>query len=66
MTEQDGWMELDAYCEKYGERANTVHKRVTAGQWQRGVEISTPDGGVSFVNIARAEEWLAKRGKLRL
>lgn len=59
----DGWMTMEAYCEKYGERENTVLKRVTAGQWERGREISTPDGEGTFVHEARAVEWLRLHGR---
>lgn len=62
--DRDGWIELDAYCEKYGERKNTVHKRVTDGTWPRGEFYSSPSGGVSYVNEAAAVEWLQQRGKL--
>lgn len=62
--DRDGWIELDAYCEKYGERKNTVHKRVTDGTWSRGEFYSSPSGGVSYVNEAAAREWLQQRGKL--
>jgi hypothetical protein len=57
----DGWIELDAYCEKYGERKNTVHKRVADGTWERGVIYASPSGSVTYVHEERAKEWLAAR-----
>lgn len=66
MTEEDGWIDLDVYCARYGERKNTVHKRVTDGQWVRGEIYSAPDGGIGFVHEERAQKWLAERGKLKL
>lgn len=66
VAEIDGWLELDAFCEKYGERKNTIHKRVTDGVWPRGEYFSSPSGGVCYVNVAKATEWLAERGKLKL
>ncbi len=61
-----GWMPLVAFCEKYEQRQNTVHKRVADGAWERGVVYSSPTGGVGYVHEARAVEWLTKRGKLPL
>ena len=62
--DRDGWIELDAYCEKYGERKSTVHKRVADGGWARGEHYSAPSGGVGYVNEPAARAWLAERGKL--
>lgn len=62
----DGWMELSAFCEKYGQRANTIHKRVADGVWPRGEFYAAPSGGVGYVNVAKAEEWLSSKGKLVL
>jgi hypothetical protein len=62
--EFDGWIEVEAYCAKYGERKNTVHKRVADGTWPRGEFYSTPSGGVGYVHEARAREWLEQQGKL--
>jgi hypothetical protein len=67
MSAQDrnGWIELEAYCEKYGERKNTVHKRVVDGIWPRGEYLSSPSGGVCYVNEPAAREWLLAKGKLK-
>lgn len=62
--DRDGWIELEAYCVKYGERKNTVHKRVADGTWPRGEYYSSPSGGVSYVNEALAAEWLAQRKRV--
>lgn len=62
----DGWMELDAFCEKYGQRKNTVHKRVTDGTWPRGEYYAAPSGSVGYINVAKAEAWLSSKGKLVL
>jgi predicted DNA-binding transcriptional regulator AlpA len=62
---RDGWIELNDYCQKYGERRNTVHKRVADGTWPRGEFYSSPSGSVSYVHEARAREWLEQQGKLR-
>lgn len=62
--DRDGWIELNAYCEKYGERKNTVHKRVTDGAWPRGEFYSSPSGSVAYVHEPRAREWLRQQGKL--
>jgi hypothetical protein len=62
---RDGWIELDAFCAKYGERKNTVHKRATDGTWPRGVYYSSPSGGTGFVHEERAVAWLKEHGKLR-
>lgn len=59
-----GWLDLDAYCQKYGERKNTVHKRVTDGLWERGDIFSSPSGGTCYVHEEKARDWLRMRGKL--
>lgn len=63
---QDGWLELEAYCAKYGERKNTVHKRVADGTWIRGEHYSSPSGGTCYVNEAAAAKWLEVRGKTKV
>jgi hypothetical protein len=63
---RDGWLELDAFCEKYNERKNTIHKRVADGSWERGVLFASPSGGTSFVHEERAVAWLRENGKLRI
>lgn len=60
----DGWITIDAFCEKYGQRKNTVAKRVHEGAWPRGTMYACPDGGVGYVNEESAAEWLRKKGKL--
>lgn len=65
MISYDGWLSMEDYCAKYGERENTVLKRVTAGQWERGREISTPDSGGTYVHEERALKWLRDHGRLR-
>jgi hypothetical protein len=62
----DGWMELNAFCEKYQQRANTIHKRVTDGVWPRGEFYAAPSGSVGYVHEKKATEWLASKGKLVL
>jgi len=62
----DGWMELDAFCEKYKQRKNTIHKRVADGTWPRGEFFSSPSGGTCYVHVEKATAWLAARGKLKL
>jgi hypothetical protein len=62
----DGWMEIDAYCEKYGQRKNTVQKRVHDGTWPRGLMYASPSGGVAYVHVERCNDWLQARGKLKL
>jgi hypothetical protein len=64
MANNDGWISLDDWCTMHGERKNTVHKRVTDCAWERGVHYSAPDGGLGFVHQAKAELWMAQRGKL--
>lgn len=63
--DRDGWIELEAYCQKYGERKNTVHKRVTDGTWPRGEFYSSPSGNVAYVHEPRARQWLEQNGKLK-
>lgn len=65
-TNHDGWIEIDAYCAKYGERKNTVHKRVADGTWPRGEMYSSPSGGVCYVHEERAARWLELRGKIKV
>lgn len=65
MKDHDGWLHIKDYCEKYGEKPNTVHKRVADGVWERGEHYSAPDGGECFINEARAAAWLKQRGKLK-
>lgn len=62
----DGWMEIDAFCEKYDQRKNTIHKRVTDGSWPRGEIYSSPSGGMAYIHVERALAWLRERGKLKL
>jgi len=66
VTSLDGWMEIDEFCEKYKQRKNTIHKRVGDGIWPRGEMYSSPSGGVSYVHLQKALDWLEARGKLRL
>lgn len=61
MSAIDGWISLESWCEKYHERRDTVHARVHAGRWVRGVHYSAPDGGSCFVHEARAKAWLDER-----
>lgn len=65
MIEQDGWIRLEDYCDKYGERRGTVHKRVTDGAWERGVHFASPNGlgGACFVHEERAKAWLDEKGR---
>jgi hypothetical protein len=58
--EEDGWITIEAYCQKYGERRNTVHARVNTGKWERGVHYSLPDSSSGFVHEARARAWVAE------
>jgi len=62
----DGWMEVEAFCAKFRQSKNTVHKRVHDGAWPRGVIYSSPSGGVAYVHVERACEWLQQRGLLEL
>lgn len=64
MATTDGWMPLAEFCEKYKQRANTIHKRVTDGAWERGVMYSAPDGSSCFVHEERAVAWLREKGQL--
>jgi hypothetical protein len=66
MTNIDGWISIEDYCAKYGERENTILKRVADDQWERGREVSTPDTGGTYLHEQRAVAWLTRRGKLRL
>ena len=63
--EAEEWMELNAFCEKFGERRNTVHKRVTDGLWPRGEFYASPSGGVSYIHVRRALDWLTEHNKLK-
>lgn len=36
------WMRTEIFCEEYGQRVNTVQKRVHDGTWPRG-EIYSKD-----------------------
>lgn len=64
MPNHDGWIPLDEWCEKYNDRKNTCHKRVTDGAWIRGEHISAPDGGECFVHEKRCRDWMATKRKL--
>lgn len=64
MNENGGWITLEAYCEKYNERPNTVQKRVHDGQWQRGVHYSRPTGNEAYVHEANVRALLQEQGKL--
>lgn len=52
------WMPLSQYCTITGERPNSVNARISRGDWQRGVHASTPDGGVTFINIPAVLVWI--------
>jgi hypothetical protein len=62
----DGWMEIDAFCEKYHQSKNTIHKRVHDGVWPRGEFYSSPSGGVAYIHVEKACKWLEVRGKLKV
>lgn len=62
----NGWITLEDWCAKYEERRDTIHARVHAGRWKRGVHFSAADGGSCFVHEKRAREWLVEKGKLKL
>lgn len=62
----DGWLEVDAFCAKYKQSKNTIHKRVHDGVWARGEIYASPSGGVAYVHVERALKWLEVRGKLKL
>jgi len=64
MGNVDGWIPLDQWCEQYGERKNTVLKRITNEVWLRGEVAATPDGGEVFIHEERAKKWLAQKGKM--
>lgn len=60
MENAEGWITVEEYCEKTGEKAGTIHKRVFDGVWQRGVHYSVPElRGQAYVNV-RAVEKLKK------
>lgn len=61
----DGWISANSWCEKYHEQKDTIHARVAANRWQRGVHYSAPDGGTFFVHEARAKQWLIDHGRWR-
>jgi len=58
IREMDGWISAKDWCDRYGERPNTIHVRVSRGIWKRGVHYSAPDAGRFFVHEARCVEWL--------
>lgn len=64
MNENEGWIPLDLFCERYNQRANTCQKRVHDGHWPRGEIYSSPTAGRPFVHEARAVAWLKEKGKL--
>lgn len=59
-----GWILLEVYCERYGERQNTVQKRVHDGIWERGVHYSRATGHESYIHEPSARKWLQEKGKL--
>lgn len=61
-----GWITVDEWCRKYQDNLNTVHKRVSYGQWLRGEHYSSPDGGMTYIHEEKAMRWLELRGKLML
>lgn len=65
MATIDGWMPLAEFCVKYGQRPNTLHKRVFDGIWERGVMFSSPTAGTSYVHEPRAVAWLIVKGYLK-
>jgi len=60
------WIRLEEWCERYGEIANTVHKRIQEDLWPRGEYAACPDGIEVYIHEARGREWLSRRGKLVL
>lgn len=64
MTPLEGWITLEAFCEKYGQRANTCQKRVHDGHWPRGEIYSSPSAGRPYIHEERAVAWLKEKGKL--
>lgn len=59
-----GWILLEEFCQKYGQRANTLQKRVHDGHWSRGEIYSCPSGGRTFIHEEKAVDWMKKHGKL--
>ena len=66
MVDNGRWITVEAWCLKYSELENTIHKRVSSGAWARGEFYSAPDGGQGYINELRAANWLEQRGKLEL
>lgn len=64
MNDYGPWITIEAYCDKYGERANTIQKRVHDGVWPRGEFYSSPSNGRAYIHEARAVAWLKEKGKL--
>jgi hypothetical protein len=64
--DQNGWITLDVWLERYGEDSNAVQKRINTGIWSRGEHYATPDGGQAYVHEERGRKWLEARGKLVL
>jgi hypothetical protein len=65
VDDNGGWIRIEVFCEKHGQRANTVRKRVHDGSWPRGEIYASPEGGQGYIHEARALAWLREKGKLQ-
>jgi len=59
----DGWIPLEVYCEKYGEKKVNVLARVSDGIWPRGEMFAAPDGTMGYVHEQRVLEWRERTGR---
>lgn len=58
-----GWIPLRRYCEITGQNPSTLHMRRVNGVWQEGVQIATPAGSGTYVNIHAIKAWCEAAGK---
>lgn len=58
------WMRIEIFCETYGQRSNTIQKRIHDGIWPRGEFYSNPSGGQGYIHVERALAWLREKGKI--